>query len=177
MAQSAIGVANINIPSQLPAATLPLDPAQIAVVAPATGKRPGFKVTIAALLAGASAILGNMLPTGFYQWSFATGLAAVGTNRATALALTKQSNIVTTAASTAVGVVLPSAAAIGVGGYVDVYNDGPSNSFHVYAAGSDTIDGTAGSTGVVLTNAFSCRYVVSAALTFLSYRSAITRSA
>jgi hypothetical protein len=58
-----------------------------------------------------------------------------------------------------------------------VYNDGPSNTFHVYGAGSDTIDGTAGATGKVLTNAFLCEYLNSASGAWISYRQAITRSA
>lgn len=120
---------------------------------------------------------GNLQAGGYNGQSIGVGLTAVGTDRATALALTKGTNIVATAASAAVGVVLPSAASVGVGNWVDVYNDGPSNAFHVYAAGSDTIDGTAGATGKNLTNAFWCRYVVTAAATFVSYRSPITRSA
>src|SRR5688572_29662063 len=109
----------------------------------------------------------NFTPTGFSGGSIGVGLTAVGTDRASALALTKQTNIVATAASAAVGVTLPAAATVGVGNWVDVYNDGPSNAFHVYAAGSDTIDGTAGATGKNLTNAFWCRYLVTAALTFI----------
>lgn len=109
--------------------------------------------------------------------SVATGLAAVGTNQGTALALTAQKNIVATAASAAVGVALPASAGVPVGASVFVYNDGPSNTFHVYGNGSDTIDGTAGSTGKVLTNAYFCEYLLTAAATWVSYRQAITRSA
>lgn len=107
----------------------------------------------------------------------AIGLAAVGTTRATALALTARRNVVATAASAATGVTLPPSLSIGIGNSVYVYNDGPSNAFHVYASGSDTIDGTAGSTGVDLTNAFFCQYLLGSAGAFLSYRSAIVRSA
>ena len=113
----------------------------------------------------------------FVKGSYATGLAAVGTNVGTALQLVAQVNRVTTAASSAVGVILPSAATVGVGGTVTVINDGPSNSFHVYGNGSDTIDGAAAGTGVVLTNAFQCAYQVDAAGAWVSYRSAVTRSA
>lgn len=108
--------------------------------------------------------------------SVSTGLAAVGTSRANALALTAKTNIVATAASAAVGVILPASAGLLVGGVVTVINDGPSNAFHVYAAGSDTIDGTAGATGLNLTNAFMCDYLLTAAGTFVSYRRAFTRS-
>lgn len=98
--------------------------------------------------------------TGFIQRSVATGLTATGTNQATGLALTKALNVVSTAAAST-GVVLPSAATVGVGGEVLVYNDGAST-IKVYGAGTDTIDGTAGATGVSLTNANRCRYIVTA---------------
>lgn len=114
---------------------------------------------------------------GYARSSYAAGLVAVGTSRANALALTAQTNHVVTAASAAVGVVLPASSLVGVGGVVTVINDGPSNAFHVYAAGSDTIDGTTGSTGVSLTNAFLCNYQVDAAGAFISYRQPVTRSA
>lgn len=179
MPQGPLSIGTVNNTSQVPAATLPLIGTYLVEVQPPPGvagaKRQ--KVPVSNLQGGASAIAGNTQPAGFEQQQIAVGLAAVGTNRGNSLALTKQINIVATAASAAVGVTLPSAAAVGVGGYVDVYNDGPANAFHVYAAGSDTIDGTAGATGVNLTNAFWCRYRVTAALTFVSYRSPVTRSA
>lgn len=128
-----------------------------------------------------NAVIGGVTPTTarftFFGGSLATGLAAVGSSRSDALALTAQNNIVATAASSAVGVVLPAASAVGVGNAVRVVNDGPSNAFHIYSAGSDTIDGTAGATGKNLTNAFFCDYLVTAAGAFVSYRQAVTRSA
>lgn len=120
---------------------------------------------------------GNVAIGGYLNESLAAGLAAVGTNLGSALALTHQINIIATAASSAVGVALPPAATVGVNGWVDVYNDGPSNSFHVYGAGGDTIDGTAGATGVALTNGFWSRFIVTAAGTYISFRSPVTRSA
>lgn len=128
-------------------------------------------------LTGAIAAGANVAITGYLQEGVANALSAVGSSRTDALALTHQINRVTTAASSAVGVVLPASSTVGVGGWVDVYLDGPSNSMHVYAAGSDTIDGTAGATGVVLTNGNWCRYLVTAAGAFVSFRSTITRSA
>jgi hypothetical protein len=97
------------------------------------------------------------------QASTATGLTAAGTNQATALALTKVINVVTTAAAST-GVALPSAATVGIGGYVIIFNAG-ANAIKVYGAvgSSDTIDGTAGATGVTLTNALRCEYYVTAA--------------
>lgn len=94
------------------------------------------------------------------------GLTAVGTNRATSLALTSSINVVGTAAS-GTGVTLPSAATVGVGGTVIVFNDG-ANPIKVYGDGSDTIDGVAAATGVTLTNALRCEFYVTAAATFKS---------
>lgn len=149
--------------------------------APLTGAAGVTSGTInGAVIGGTTPAAGtftNLSATGYIDNSIAIGLAAVGTARASALALTHQFNVVATAASSAVGVVLPASASVGVGGIVRVYNDGPSNSFHVYAAGTDTIDGTAGSTGVALTNAFYCDYLLGSAGAFLSYRQPITRSA
>lgn len=124
---------------------------------PALGAATGTSVTVT----------GNLVTSaGFLQGSAATTLTAVGNNRGTALALTKQFNNVTTAAAST-GVVLPASATVGVGGRVIVYNNG-ANLIQVYAAGSDTIDGTAGSTGVALTNALRCEYLVIASGAFLS---------
>lgn len=97
------------------------------------------------------------------QASTATGLTAVGTTQATALALAKVINVVTTAAAST-GVCLPTAAAVGVGGYVVIFNYG-ANPIKVYGAvgSSDTIDGAAAATGVTLTNALRCEYYVTAA--------------
>jgi len=102
--------------------------------------------------------------TGAFTWvdfSTAWGLTAIGTNRAGALALTKQKNEVTTGATTT-GVTLPASATVGVGGVVWITNN-VGNSFHVYAAGSDTVDTIAGSTGVVLGSAKIGAFWVSAA--------------
>lgn len=97
------------------------------------------------------------------QSSTATGLTATGSNQATALALTKVINVVTTAAAST-GVTLPSAATVGIGGYVIIFNAG-ANPIKVYGAvgSSDTIDGAAAATGVTLTNALRCEYYVTAA--------------
>lgn len=109
---------------------------------------------------------GNITANAFFQSGTATGLTAAGTTRANALALTKAINVITTAAAST-GAVLPSAATVGVGGSVIVFNDGAS-AIKVYAAGSDTIDTVAGATGVTLSNAKRCEYWVTAALTWES---------
>lgn len=89
-------------------------------------------------------------------FSVSSNLTALGTNQATALVLAKQFNhLATVAAST--GVVLPPAAGAMVGQAIIVNNAG-ANIAKVYGAGSDTIDGTAGATGVHLTNAKRCIY-------------------
>ena len=113
--------------------------------------------------------------TGFFDNSVSIGLTSVGTNRAGALALTAAVNQVTSGASTT-GVTLPASATVGVGGTVRVINDNGANAFHIYAAGSDTIDGTAGSTGVSLTNGYFCDFLLGSSGAFLSYRTAFTRS-
>jgi hypothetical protein len=146
--------------SALPAAAIPGDPTALVEVQ-GTGTQRRKKIALGDLLSG----------------GMSAGLTAVGTNRGNSLALTRKRNIVATAASAAVGVTLPPSATIGVGNDVEVYNDGPANAFHVYAAGSDTIDTIAGSTGVVLTNAFFCVYRVTAAGQYTSYRFPIVRSA
>lgn len=104
--------------------------------------------------------------SGFVDLSAASGLTAAGTTRADALALTKQLNNVTTAAA-GTGVVLEGSATVGVGGFVRVWNNG-ANPIKVYAAGTDTIDSTAGSTGVTLTNAKAADFSLVASGAFLS---------
>ncbi len=92
------------------------------------------------------------------QSSIAVGLTAAGTTQANALVLTKAINVVATAAAST-GVLLPDDILVGIGGTVEIFNDG-ANAIKVYGTGSDTIDGTAGATGVTLTNAKRCAYTV-----------------
>lgn len=97
------------------------------------------------------------------QSSTASGLTAAGTTQANGFVLTKVINVITTAAAST-GVVLPSAATVGIGGVVIIFNAGAS-AIKVYGAAgtSDTIDGVAAATGVTLTNALRCEYYVTAA--------------
>lgn len=97
------------------------------------------------------------------QSSTATGLTAAGTTQANALVLTKAINVITTAAAST-GVVLPSAASVGIGGDIIIFNYGASP-IKVYGAvgTTDTIDTIAAATGVTLTNALRCMYFVTAA--------------
>lgn len=83
-------------------------------------------------------------------------LAAAGSNQATAAIITKQFTEVTASDGTK-GVVLPAATA---GGWYAVFNDVSAQNLKIYANGSDTINGTAGATGITqagLTQAiFTC---------------------
>lgn len=124
-----------------------------------------WKDEINAALDGTTPLSGLSV-SGFIDQSTDNALTATGTTRANALALTKAINFLGTVAS-GTGVILPAASTVGVGGCVIVFNGG-ANAAKVYAAGSDTIDGTAGATGVTLTNALRCAYFVSAAGTFIS---------
>lgn len=93
----------------------------------------------------------------------ATTLTAVGSNRATSLALTNTINNITSAAAST-GVTLPAA----VSGNIVVVNNLGANAIQVYGAGSDTIDGVAAATGVPLTNTKRSLYVCVAAATWIS---------
>lgn len=108
----------------------------------------------------------NVTATGYIRESTANGLTATGTTRTDALQLAAQINRVTTAAAST-GVNLPASATAGIGAIITLYNAG-ANAIKVYGLGSDTIDGTAGATGVTLTNALRCFYTCVAANTWIS---------
>lgn len=103
----------------------------------------------------------------FFDVSTGNGLTAVGTNRATALVLANGLNTLSTVGP-GTGALLPSAAIVGIGGAVIVFNQDATNAAQIYGTGSDTIDTVAGSTGVVLTHAKRCLYFVVAANTWIS---------
>lgn len=101
--------------------------------------------------------------------SVATDLTATGSTRANALALSNSINNITTAAAST-GVVLPAGTENGfpyVGQTIRVFNNG-ANSITVYAPNSETINGTAGSTGVALANAKVADYTYVKANTWIS---------
>jgi len=100
---------------------------------------------------------------GFINTSIDAAKTAAGTTRADAYSITKNTTQFTTAAAST-GAVLPAAV---VGARYVVYNAG-ANAIKVYANGSDTIDGTAGATGVALANAKRCEYFCVAAATWIS---------
>lgn len=129
------------------------------------------QLAVADALTGAGFLV---TPTGGVQKTLADAVAttvgnaltAVGTNRATALALTATVNNITTATAST-GVTLPSAATVGIGARLTIFNAGASP-IQVYGAGSDTIDTVAGVTGVPLTNAKRAVFYVVAAATWIS---------
>lgn len=120
-------------------------------------------VTGATALSSTLAVTGVTTLTGLLKTSVATTISAAGTTRADATALTKQTNNITTAAS-GTGVILPASAA----GQNIIVNNAGANPVQVYGAGSDTIDGVAGSTGVPLTNAKRAIFLCVAANTYIS---------
>jgi hypothetical protein len=90
-------------------------------------------------------------------------LVAAGTTRADALALVNHVNVIATAAAST-GVVLP---AMNPNDEYTIFNNG-ANPIKVYAPGSATIDGTAGATGVTLTNAKRAQFFCTAAGVIIS---------
>lgn len=117
----------------------------------------------AATVTGAASTTTTITAGSYFLRSVGAALTAVGTTRTDALQLAKEVNNVTTAAS-GTGVILP----VGVVGMrVTVFSNG-ANAIKVYASGSETIDGTAGSTGVTLTNTKRCDYFFTVANTWLS---------
>lgn len=109
--------------------------------------------------------------TGYLKESVGNSLTAAGTTRADALQLSKAINHMGTVAS-GTGVILPTGV---VGMTIIVFNAG-ANVLKVYANGSETIDGTAGSTGVSLTNANRCAYFFMATNTWISAKLGVVSS-
>ncbi len=172
-------MANVKI-TDLPAAgalagTEQLETVQAGVSVQTTAAAVSSFNKVAAFTSGTIngvAIGGTTPGTGLFTYkasSVAAAVTAAGTTNANAFQLVAQFNRVTTAASSAVGVVLPLVSAVGVGGFVYVANDGPSNAFHVYGAGSDTVDGNAAATGISITNPKLGLFVATAAATWISY--------
>lgn len=96
-------------------------------------------------------------------------ITATGTNQATAYQLSAAMSHVTTAAAST-GVKLPRGRA---GKIAFVFNDG-ANPITVYSFDSATIDGTAGATGVTLTNAKRCAFYSIAEGVWLSAQLGVT---
>jgi len=142
--------------------TLTVNGAVIGGTAAAAATVTTLTSTGLATLASAS-VTANATVGGYLLESVGNALTAAGTTRADALQLAKQINNVTTAAA-GTGVILP----VGVVGMrITIFNAG-ANAIQVYATASETIDGTAGATGVALTNAKRADYFFTAANTWIS---------
>jgi hypothetical protein len=120
-------------------------------------------VTGASTLTGAVGVTGTLTTAGHTARSTANALTAIGTDRGTSLALTKDINNVTTALS-GTGVTLPAGV---TGEEVIVFNNG-ANAIIVYGNGSDTVDGNAGTAGVTLSAGARAVFMCVAANTILS---------
>lgn len=127
-----------------------------------TGADTNRNLTISAAGTGAVAFGTQIART------ISDALTAVGTDRASSLALTKDFNVITTAAG-GTGVTLPAAI---IGAVVYIANDGAS-AIKVYGAGSDTVDGQAAATGVTLTNAKRAWFMCTAAATWKSAQAGV----
>jgi len=125
---------------------------------------PTFSTVAATTVTGTTVTsTGNMTTGGYHIRSVATDLTAAGTTRTDALQLAKDINNVTTAAAST-GVKFPTGV---VGMTLTVFNAG-ANTIQVYAAGSETIDGVAGATGVPLSATKRCEYYMVKANTWIS---------
>lgn len=83
--------------------------------------------------------------------------ATAGGIQATAYQLSNMFNIITVCATNGDAVKLPDSNHVGM--EITVVNDGAANA-QVFGLGSDTIDGVATATGVVLSAGKRCKYVV-----------------
>ena len=104
--------------------------------------------TIGAVTPG-SGVFTTLGTTGLRTTSLGVGLTAAGSNAATSLALTKEYNQVTVAATTAVGVTLPAATA-GLHAQV-TYISGTAASIKLWPASTDQIDAGGAGTNQVIT--------------------------
>ncbi len=122
-----------------------------------TGADANRNLTISAI-GTAAVVMGNNLAR-----TAVTTISAAGTTRADATQLTADVTKLTTVGANT-GVILPT----GIVGMSILIENGGASVCKVYANGSETIDGTAGSTGVSLTNAKRCIYYFIATNTWIS---------
>lgn len=92
-------------------------------------------LTVTGNINTANVFTSNLVATSFYVRSIATGISAAGTNQATATALTKEINVVTTVSS-GQGVVLPTATA----GMMLIINNRSATALNVYPASGGSIN-------------------------------------
>ncbi len=108
----------------------------------------GSQTALSSLLNGGTVAAGGLLA------NFAS-ITPAGSNLATAPAIASLTTQLGTAASTT-GAHLPAAAGlVGLTSPLLLINSGTA-AIHLYGTGGDTIDGTAGTTGVTFTNAQRC---------------------
>lgn len=98
--------------------------------------------------------------------SAATGLSAAGTSRTDATQLAKAVNVLSTVAS-GTGVILPAISSAGVGAEVVLVNGG-ANTVAIYGSGSNTIDGTAGATGITMAATHRAMFIATSSSTWIS---------
>jgi hypothetical protein len=94
-----------------------------------------------------------------------SSITPAGTNLATSVVVGSLTTLLGTAPSTA-GVTLPPSSQV-IGYPLLMINNGTAAP-HVYGQGGDTIDTTAGTTGVTLTNGHRCFFTATAAGTYVS---------
>lgn len=147
--------------------TVTLSPANHNVVLSPTGTGT---VTIAPATAGTldKVAIGGTTPAlaqfTYVGQSAATGLTASGTDRTGALQLAKAVNVLGTVAS-GTGVILPAIPAVGA--QVIVSNQG-ANTVAIYGNGSNTIDGTAGATGITMAATHRAMFIATSASAWIS---------
>lgn len=110
----------------------------------------------------------NLTVDGFSQGSVSAAVATAGSSVTNATALTAETNVIATNSASTQGCILPPTATVGVGGKCYVINT-VATAFNLYGAGSDTIDGTTGSTGITFGASFRAAFIVSAAGAWVSY--------
>jgi hypothetical protein len=120
----------------------------------------GTQTTLAAAING-----GTLDPGGSGLQNFSS-ITPAGSNQATAALVLGITQQLGTAASTT-GVALPAAASVPLGDSLLMLNSGTA-AVHVYGHSADTIDTIAGSTGVTLTNAFSCFFTPTTGTSWVS---------
>jgi hypothetical protein len=108
--------------------------------------------------------LGLTLNSGFVLNSVGS-ITPAGSNLATAALIATETVVLGNAASTT-GVALPASAGV-LGTNILILNQGTA-AVHIYGQGGDTIDNTAGTTGVSLTNAHRCFFTAIASGAYVS---------
>jgi len=115
----------------------------------------GAQTKLQSLLNGGTVAAGGLLVN-------FSSITPAGSTAATATVINAVTTQLGTAASTTGAVFPPAGPLVGLTPPLLIINDGTA-AIHVYANGTDTIDNTAGTTGVTLTNAHRCFFTPVAA--------------